>query len=165
MGQHWNPGTTEGLNQKSHWLPCSQSSTCPAPPFIVLEGQNKCTAWHCWSHPAGVSTQFWRRKRVKWGAEKKSYTGVWELGRYLSDAVLIEFNSYLPFCFSQCDFQGRPRNSLSYDKCDGGENKSSVWPGKSVGGIKLISLFYECVWTATICTACSTLGCLCIWDC
>lgn len=92
----------------------------------------------------------------------------------LRDGVLLitccthRVHPYLPYCFSQIDFQGRPNNSLSYKKCSGGEKKISVWSGKSVGGRKFIFLFFERILTVTSmghCAVCSTLGCLCIWDC
>lgn len=143
---------------------------CPASPFFFLKEQSKkCTAWHCWSHSTGVSAQLMKEEKHEVGEQSRNHAGgVWELGCYSSHAVFVEFHPYPPYYFSQSDFQGRPSNSLSYEKCGGGGKKISTRSGKSVGGRKLISLFSECNVTVTSMghpTACSTLGCVCIWDC
>lgn len=82
--------------------------------------------------------------------------------------VIMEFHLHLLYYFSQIDFQGRPSNTLSCEKCNDGEKKVSIWSGKSVGGRKLISLICDCILTVTSLghfKIYSTLGCPGIGDC
>jgi len=69
--------------------------------------------------------------------------------------------------FHRVIFRGVPLAVCPMRSVMMGRKKIACGQGRSVGGRKFISLFYECILTVTsmgYCTLCGTLGCLCVQD-